>query len=164
MTFIVNLINGCPNYVSIVFYTVAPQLLDRPDNLTVVEAQGASFSCLATGRPRPEVVWIRLLDMTHLQTQSGLTIEEQESGNRKRRSDLTIMGVQPSDAGVYVCVAMNELGSIMGQATLTIHGELKQSFKIHCNLVNVSCFCFFGSLFLFVLINIVISLVHCTPI
>ena len=140
--------------------TVSPQIIDAPDNITVVQAEDASFSCLATGRPIPEIVWIRLLDMTHLQAQSGLTIEEQENGNRKRMSDLTIIGVQPSDAGVYVCVARNELGSIMGQATLTVHGELKQSLKIHCNSVNVYCFPF---CFCFLFTIYVISHVHCIP-
>ena len=104
--------------------TVAPQILDPPDDLTVVEPQNATFSCLATGRPRPDIVWTRLSDMSQLQNQSGLyRIEEQEIGVRERRSNLTIVGTQPSDAGVYACVAVNEPGSTMQQATLTVHGE-----------------------------------------
>ena len=34
---------------------VAPQIIEPPDNLTVVELQNATFTCLATGRPRPEI-------------------------------------------------------------------------------------------------------------
>ena len=107
------------------FSTVAPQIPDPPDNLTVVEPQDATFSCLATGRPRPDIVWTRLSDMTQLQNQSGgHRIEEQEIGDRERRSNLTIFGSQPSDAGGYACVAVNEPGSVMLQANLTVHGEL----------------------------------------
>ena len=52
-------------------------------------------------------------------------IVEQEIGDRERRSNLTIVGAQPSDAGGYACVAVNEPGSVMQQATLTVHGELQ---------------------------------------
>ena len=108
------------------FSTVAPQILDPPDDLTVVEPQDATFSCLATGRPRPGIVWTRLSDMVQLQPQSGVyRIEEQEIGDRERRSMLTILDSQPSDAGGYACVAINEPGSVMVQATLTVHGELQ---------------------------------------
>ena len=64
--------------------------------------------------------------MTPLQNQSTtFVIVEQEIDNRERRSMLTILGTQPSDAGGYACVARNEPGSIMQQATLTVHGELQ---------------------------------------
>ena len=64
--------------------------------------------------------------MTPLQNQSTtFVIVEQEIDNRERRSMLTILGTQPSDAGGYACVARNEPGSVMQQATLTVHGELQ---------------------------------------
>ena len=106
------------------FPTVAPQILDPPDDLTVVEPQDATFSCLATGRPRPDIVWTRLSDMVQLQPPSVyFTIEEQEIEDRERRSNLTILDTQPSDASAYACVAMNELGTDTRQATLTVHGK-----------------------------------------
>ena len=62
--------------------------------------------------------------MLQLQPPSAdFMIEEQEIGDRERRSNLTILGTQPSDAGAYACVAVNEPGSVMQQATLTVHGE-----------------------------------------
>ena len=48
---------------------------------------------------------------------------EQEIGDRERRSNLTIIGTEPSDAGDYGCVAVNEPGSNTEQATLTVHGK-----------------------------------------
>ena len=115
--------SGC-NQAAASLSTVAPRILDPPDDLTVVEPQDATFSCLATGRPRPDIVWTRLSDMVQLQNQSGVyRIEEWEIGDRERRSNLTIVGTQPSDAGAYACVAVNEPGNAMQQATLTVHGE-----------------------------------------
>ena len=52
-------------------------------------------------------------------------IVEQEIDDRERRSMLTILGSQSSDAGGYACVARNEPGSVMLQANLTVHGELQ---------------------------------------
>jgi len=49
---------------------------------------------------------------------------EQEIEDRERRSNLTIIGTQPSDAGDYGCVAVNEPGTTAKQATLTVHGEV----------------------------------------
>ena len=49
---------------------------------------------------------------------------EQEIGDRERSSNLTIIGTQPSDAGAYGCVAVNEPGPSAENATLTVHGEL----------------------------------------
>ena len=120
--------SGC-NQAAASLSTVAPQILEPPDDLTVVEPQDATFSCLATGRPRPDIVWTRYSDMVQLHNQSGVyRIEEQQIGNRERRSMLTIIGTQPSDAGAYACVAVNEPGNAIQQATLTVHGELK-NFK-----------------------------------
>ena len=62
--------------------------------------------------------------MTQLQPPSAVSrIEEQEIGDRGRRSNLTILGSQPSDASAYACVAMNEPGTEREEATLTVHGE-----------------------------------------
>jgi len=55
-----------------------------------------------------------------------------EIGHRERRSNLTILGTQPSDAGAYGCVAMNEAGIDMDQATLTVHGEIVVLFQWVC--------------------------------
>ena len=62
--------------------------------------------------------------MVQLQPQPAeFIIEEQEIGDRERRSNLTILGTQPSDASAYACVAMKEPGNTLQQATLTVHGK-----------------------------------------
>jgi len=64
---------------------------------------------------------------------------EQEIEDRERRSNLTIIGTQPSDAGDYGCVAVNEPGTTAEQATLTVHGEI-DSFNGVCNCVIIMDF------------------------
>ena len=79
--------------------------------------------------------------MTQLQNQSAtFVIVEQEIGDRERRSMLTILGTQPSDAGGYACVAVNEPGSVMLQATLTVHGELHTYFSVQCTISDYVLF------------------------
>ena len=73
--------------------------------------------------------------MAQLQNQSGVyRIEEWEIGDRERRSNLTIVGTQPSDAGAYACVARNEPGNATQQATLRVHGE-PHSFRALCTVL-----------------------------
>ena len=80
---------------------------------------------MATGRPRPAIAWFRLSDMTQLQSPSAdFIVEDVEVGDTERRSNLTIIGTQPSDADDYRCDAVNEPGIDMDQATLTVHGEI----------------------------------------
>ena len=113
-------------YPSLSFpHAVPSQIVDSPDNLMVVEPEDATFSCLATGRPRPTIAWFRLSSFTLLQPSSGsFSIVEQEIGERGRRSNLSIIGTQPFDAGGYGCVAVNEPGTTTEQATLVVHGKL----------------------------------------
>ena len=119
--------------------TVVPQILDPPDNLTVVEYQDATFSCLATGRPRPTITWFRLSDLTLLQPSPGnFSIVEQEIGERERSSNLSIIGTQPSDASAYVCTAVNEPGTTAEQATLTVNGEIDScTISMVCTLRGI---------------------------
>ena len=118
--------------------TVAAQILDPPDNVTVVEPEDATFSCLATGRPRPAIAWFRVSDFTLLQPPSGnFSIVEQEIGERERRSNLTIVGTESSDAGAYGCMGVNEPGNTTEQATLIVHGKPnKETYMTFTALAN----------------------------
>ena len=102
--------------------------------MTVVETENATFSCLTTGRPRPTISWYGLSSLIQLQPPlADFIIEDMEIEDGDRRSNLTIIGTQPSDAGAYRCVAMNELGIDMDPATLTVHGEIVVPFL--CTIV-----------------------------
>ena len=70
------------------------------------------------------IAWFRLSDMTQLQSPSSVFTVDMEIGDRERRSNLTIIGTEPSDAVAYGCMAMNEPGDTAEQATLIVHGKL----------------------------------------
>ena len=67
---------------------------------------------------------------------------EQKIGEGEKRSNLTIISTQPSDAGTYGCVAVNEPGTTVEQATLTVQGETDVQFQwyMHCLLCTFLCF------------------------
>ncbi|XP_049279689.1 basement membrane-specific heparan sulfate proteoglycan core protein isoform X5 [Anopheles funestus] len=76
---------------------VAPRVNPLNKNYVVMQGSDFSLSCEATGTPYPTIKW----------TLSGKTFESnvQQSG-----SVLRILNAQPSNGGVYICVANNEEG------------------------------------------------------
>ena len=118
--------------------TVAPSVTDAPDDLTVVQPEDATFTCVATARPRPNITWWRVESngsLSQVIEEANVTsITEMMSGERVLMNNLTIESAQPSDAGEYVCVAENGAGNISATATLVVHGGYNTSFvKININ-------------------------------
>ena len=110
------------------YYLVAPSITDTPDDLTVVQPEDATFTCVATARPRPSITWWRMDSngsLTQLMEEANVTsITEMMLRERVLMSNLTIESAQPSDADEYVCVAENEVSNTSATATLVVHGEL----------------------------------------
>ena len=102
-------------------------ITQTPDNLTVVQPENATFSCVATARPRPTITWWREENGTQSQIvamDNVYYIDDQELGvERERMSTLIIIEADPSDAGTYLCLAENEAGIDYATAELTVHGE-----------------------------------------
>ncbi|KAM8995979.1 hemicentin-2 isoform 2-T2 [Ara ararauna] len=81
-----------------------PPVLESPDTSEeqmVAEGSDVTFTCDATGSPAPAVTWLK--DGEPLQWQST----REPSGPR-----LSLAAVGPTDAGVYSCLAANEVGEV----------------------------------------------------
>jgi len=97
------------NGVPISGNTRPPQFLEMPKPLAVKPGEKAVFTAKATGQPMPELTWMFLS-----QPQRKLAGEPKKfhiTGGKDGQSQLTIVGVQEQDLGVYACVASNSGGS-----------------------------------------------------
>ena len=100
----------------------APMILQPLENLTVVHPQSATFLCNATAHPSPLITWWRM--GIQLVEQAGVVeISNVIFGEGEVLSNLTIIMVDPSDAGMYVCMATNVAGQDTTAVELTVHGK-----------------------------------------
>lgn len=70
------------------------------------------FQCAVTGTPVPRILW--LVDPS-LRTSSR--IEQRTDGS------LVLRDVRPSDAGIFTCLARNDVGEVTDSAKLTVLGK-----------------------------------------
>ena len=106
---------------NLITHLVAP-VLEQPENLTVVHPQSATFLCNATAHPSPLITWWRM--GIQLVEQAGVVeISNVTFGEGEVLSNLTIIMVDPSDAGMYVCMATNVAGQDITAVELTVHGK-----------------------------------------
>ena len=89
----------------------APVIVSSPVSRVVNETSTASFQCIATGNPTPEVIWLKN-NGSHL---AGKRIKKSPGG-------LMIQDVTSQDSGMYTCKASNILGVMTSSATLTVQG------------------------------------------
>ncbi|XP_019367559.1 PREDICTED: basement membrane-specific heparan sulfate proteoglycan core protein, partial [Gavialis gangeticus] len=80
--------------------------------VTVKVGKSLSLECLGRGDPRPLVRWSRLGVRQKIEHQMLLPLESQ--------AVLQISPVKPEDAGTYVCVAQNPVGSAQVQVEVTV--------------------------------------------
>ena len=104
-----------------------PTITTAPEHHTVVRSENATFSCQATGIPTPTISWWKeesgiLFEIVQMEGTTVIEEEEDEAGSR--HSTLTILSTQISDAGMYVCIAENVVGTDTATAELIVHGEL----------------------------------------
>uniref|UniRef100_A0A3B5LIV5 Roundabout, axon guidance receptor, homolog 1 (Drosophila) n=1 Tax=Xiphophorus couchianus TaxID=32473 RepID=A0A3B5LIV5_9TELE len=97
---------------------VPPTFAVRPRNQVVSVGRMVTFQCEATGNPQPAIFWQRegseslLFSYQPPQPFSRLSVSQMGS--------LTITDVQRSDAGFYICQALNIAGSVITKALLEV--------------------------------------------
>ena len=91
----------------------------------MVQPDSVTFTCVATGRPRPDIAWfLEDTEGSPMEIVSGGDVftNNAPSGEREVQSLLTIDFIAPMYAGVYVCVAENIVDTTEASAVLTVHG------------------------------------------
>ena len=100
--------------------TISPEVIDQTQN----EGGTASFTCQATGRPVPTISWY--LNGTPVNNDTDVDkydILETSVNTTTISCILTIMDVESSDVGTYICNATNVVSSDTSSGVLTVNGE-----------------------------------------
>ncbi|XP_026062727.1 myosin light chain kinase, smooth muscle isoform X1 [Carassius auratus] len=92
-----------------------PEFTRTPSDLTVPQGSSAQLSCLITGYPDPEVVWLKDGELLELQEEC-VKVDYEEDGS----CTLTLENVSPHHSSLYSCKATNVLGEALCSATLTV--------------------------------------------
>ena len=99
----------------------------------MVQPEDATFTCVATARPRPNITWWRVEsdgNLTQVLEEANVTsITEMISGERVLMSNLTIEETEACDAGNYTCVAENEVGKENQTGTAIVLGEFISNYQ-----------------------------------
>lgn len=97
-------------------------MFDKPlQNRTVVEGKRVQLKCYVRGAPRPVVTWYR--NGEAISNKSGSYSFSERGGS----SRLKIRKVELSDAGWYICVANNSIGTAQIKAYLMVNSKNPKS-------------------------------------
>ena len=99
---------------------VAANFTSPPDDVTVTVPGAVSFTCTASGIPRPNITWFSPSSETLMSDINGITMMEMEEGDRDIVSTLSIATTAPSVAGQYRCVADNGVTGV-GNSIMLLH-------------------------------------------
>ena len=97
-------------YKNNILLSVHPYFVKRPENVSAVSGQEIRLSCVAGGRPQPEVRWSRMSGV--LPASRTLVLDSKV---------LTIRHANPDDQDTYVCTAENPAGSLQATAHVQVN-------------------------------------------
>ena len=90
-------------------------------NATAVQPDSVTFTCVATGLPRPDIVWF-FKDNNGTIIGGLVAIDVISRGERQIASSLSLANAFPLAAGEYTCVAENVVDKTESSAVLSVHG------------------------------------------
>ena len=102
---------------------ITSEVVDQAKN----ERDSATFICQATGTPIPTISWFFNDSSVNGKTNVNKYNISQSSSSNTIISTLTILNVESSDVGTYLCNATNEESYDTSSAVLTVNGKLSCS-------------------------------------
>lgn len=94
------------------FPTDAPKFKEVRDNEEVILGKNMTLGCSAEGYPPPEIHWKYI---------SAVNLKETTVGRQKI---IMITKATSTNAGVYICVATNEVGRLTRSVTVVVKGMI----------------------------------------
>ncbi|XP_069163060.1 hemicentin-1 isoform X2 [Procambarus clarkii] len=90
---------------------VPPVIMYAPEEMTVLELNTVTLTCVAEGDPVPATTWIK----------EGHSVHSSDRVHLMDNGSLVIDSSQASDAGEYKCVVSNDAGAAEATAHLVVH-------------------------------------------
>ena len=111
-------------YVCNVIYTyvVQAEISEAVSDMLENETDSVTFTCKATGDPVPAISWYFNGTMINISDTSKYNVVSSING-LIITSLLTIMNLQSSDAGIYMCEGENFIGPDQSYGILTVNGK-----------------------------------------
>ena len=104
-------------------FIVAPLATATQSSLTKTQGQTVQLTCTITGDPHPTVTWYH----------DGVLLTNPQLSNNDSR--LTLSPVLKNHEGIYVCRAVNNLGSSNDSISLTVLG-MSYIYHLDCQIVE----------------------------
>ncbi|XP_062264986.1 intercellular adhesion molecule 5 [Platichthys flesus] len=103
--------HGTANHTLDLDVLFAPEFREGNYSKEVTPGHNVSFACSAEGNPIPEIQW----------KFSAVKNARETTGGRQK--NVIVTGATSTNAGVYICVATNKVGSVSRSVTLRMRGR-----------------------------------------
>ena len=100
--------------------SASPNITVPPVGLTVEQSSSVELSCNVSGVPLPQVEWFTNSSDGLTPVDDNVVIGSMENENGVS-STLTLLSIQLSESGVYLCMANNSLGFDTAQTLITVY-------------------------------------------
>ena len=121
--------NSSCSLICLLHSTVPPKLIFFPSAVrNVVRGESLVASCRATANPLPEIQWFNGTQLLSSGDHTSVNVSQSSDGITTS-SQLTVTEFTSEDAGLYFCLAVNDLGNDSRSFQVNAVGELHTS---HC--------------------------------
>ncbi|XP_060946250.1 intercellular adhesion molecule 5 isoform X2 [Limanda limanda] len=131
--------HGTANHTLDLDVLFAPEFKEGNHSQEVTPGQDVTFACSAEGNPVPEIKW------------QFSPVENARETTRGRQKDVSVTGATSTNAGVYICVATNRVGSVSRSVTLMMKGKRG---RLNSNFWWYLIVCLLALLLIFVVITL----------